>query len=152
MGWQTRLPLTRCLREPYANLTRILRGLHYQPHIFGPIIPATVLRGWRNRDVYLVIQTCLMQQRVVVVVVVAAAAAVVVVGSNNNNWSRLPSHQSGIVQSMGLVAFRVSWVHLGGTLLSPTPVLNLTVANRVPVLCALQLTISAAAFTCGTDE
>ena len=88
-----------------------------------------------------------MQQTVVVVVVV-----VVVGSSNNNNWSRLPSHQSGIVQSMVLVAFGVSWVHLGYTLLSPTPVPNLTVANRVPVLCALQLTISAAAFTCGTDE
>ena len=50
--------------------TRILRGLLYQPHIFGPIIPATVRCGWRNRDVYLVVQTCLMQQRVVVVVVV----------------------------------------------------------------------------------
>ena len=38
----------------HANLTRILRGLLYQPHIFGPIIPATVRCGWRNRDVYLV--------------------------------------------------------------------------------------------------
>ena len=57
------------LRAAYANLTRILRGLLYQPHIFGPIIPATVRCGWRNRDVYWVVQTCLMQQRGVVVVV-----------------------------------------------------------------------------------
>ena len=93
--------LTRTLRASYADCTI--------SHTFlDPLyLPLLCDCGWRNRDVYLVIQTCLMQQRVVVVVVVAAAAAVVVVGSNNNNWSRLPSHQSGIVQSMVLVGWQI---------------------------------------------
>ena len=66
----------------YALLTRTLRASYADcsiSHIFGPIIPATVRCGWRNRDVYLVVQTCLMQQRVVVVVVVVAVAVAVAV-------------------------------------------------------------------------